>query len=336
MPVITEFPMRTYYAADIDPVLICQRRVAVIGYGAQGRAHALNLRDSGVDVTVGLRPTSAARSECRAAGLTVRTPAEAAAASDVVMLLIPDEAQPDCYRDVLHRCMPSGAALLFAHGYNIHYGRIHPRPDLDVLMVAPLGIGEQVRATFEAGRGTPALLAIHRDSSGAARELGLSYGAANGHARAGIIETTFRDETETDLFAEQAVLCGGLTHLITAAYETLVDAGYPEELAYFSCLHEVSLIAGMVQRRGIAGMRRSISSTAEYGDYTRGPRVINESSRAEMHSMLAEIQDGRFADELDRDADTGFPTLTEGRRQAGRHGIEAVGARLRAMMPWLE
>lgn len=327
--------MRTFYAADIDPELIRQRRVAVIGFGAQGRAHALNLMDSGVDVTVGLRAGSGARPACRAAGLTVQVPEEAAASCDVVVLLIPDEAQPAFYREVLEPHMPPGAALLFAHGYNIHFRRIRTRADLDVLMVAPLGIGEQVRATYEAGGGTPALLAIHHDASGTARDVGLSYAAANGHARAGVIETTFRDETETDLFAEQAVLCGGLTHLITAAYETLVEAGYPDELAYFSCLHEVKLMADMMHHRGIAGMRRSISSTAEYGDYTRGPRIINASSRAEMRAMLAEIQDGRFADELDRDAGNGFPTLTQGRQDAESHEIETVGARLRAMMPWL-
>jgi ketol-acid reductoisomerase len=328
--------MKTYYDDDTDPSLILGKRVAVMGFGAQGRAHALNLRDSGVDVTVGLREGSASRDICGKLGLGVETPSIAASRCDVVMVVVPDETQPGLYADCLDKNMPQGSALLFAHGYNIHFGRITPRADLDVLMVAPLGIGDQVRATFEKGGGVPALLAVQQDATGGARALGLSYAWANGHGRAGIIETNFRDETETDLFAEQVVLCGGLTHLIEAAYETLVDAGYPPELAYFSCLHEVKLIADMIHTRGIAGMRRSISSTAEFGDYTRGPRIINESSRREMKALLEEIRDGRFADELDADARQGFPTLSKGRESAEKHGIEAVGARLRSMIPWLE
>jgi len=328
--------MQTCYDKDTDPDLLRGRRVAIVGFGSQGRAHALNMRDSGIDVCVALRAGSDSRASCAAESLSVRTLEDAAASCDLLMLLVPDEVQVQLYRDVLEPEMQPGSALLFAHGYNIHFGRLRPRADLDVLMVAPLGIGEQVRATYEAGGGTPALLAVHQDASGTARALGLSYAAANGHGRAGIIETSFRNETETDLFAEQAVLCGGFTHLISAAFDTLVEAGYPEELAYFSCLHEVKLIADMVHRQGIAAMRRSISSTAEFGDYTRGPRVINQASREQMRRMLDEIRDGRFADELDADAKAGFPTLAEGRNAAASHGIEAVGARLRAMMPWLK
>ncbi|MGB5543797.1 MAG: ketol-acid reductoisomerase [Gammaproteobacteria bacterium] len=328
--------MQTYYDKDTDPALLRGRRVAIFGFGSQGRAHALNLRDSAIDVCVALRENSASRAGCEADDLRVCSLEHAAERCDLLMMLVPDEAQVQLYQQVLAPRMQPGAALMFAHGYNIHFGRLQPRADLDVLMVAPLGIGEQVRATYTAGGGTPALLAVHQDASGSARALGLSYAAANGHGRAGIIETSFRNETETDLFAEQAVLCGGITHLIGAAFDTLVEAGYPEELAYFSCLHEVKLIADMIHRQGIADMRRSISSTAEYGDYTRGPRVINQASRDEMRRMLDEIRDGRFADELDADAKAGFPTLLAGREAAESHGMEAVGARLRAMMPWLK
>jgi len=327
--------MGTFYDRDVDPGILRQRRVAILGFGAQGRAHALNLRDSGIDVRVALRPDSPSRAACIEAGLQVSSPDEAARQSDLIMMLVPDEVQPVVYDQSLAPNLRAGAALVFAHGYNIQFEHLRPRPDLDVLLVAPLGIGDQVRATYEAGTGTPALLAVHQDVSGEAHALGLAYAAANGHGRAGIIDTSFRDETVTDLFAEQAVLCGGLTHLISGAFDTLVEAGYPEELAYFSCLHEVKLIADMIHRRGIAGMRRSISSTAEFGDYTRGPRVINEASRKQMRKMLQEIEDGRFAAELDADAGAGFPTLAEGRAAAESHAIEAVGERLRAMLPWL-
>ncbi|UCC13430.1 MAG: ketol-acid reductoisomerase [Gammaproteobacteria bacterium] len=327
--------MRTYFDMSIEPASILGRRVAVMGFGAQGRAHALNLRDSGVEVVVGLRRESSSRGACQELGLPVQTPARAASSSDVVVMLVPDQAQPDLYRETLAESMKEGSALVFAHGYSIHFKHIDPRADLDVLMVAPLGIGDQVRALYEAGRGVPALLALHQNASGEARDLGLGYAWANGHGRAGIFETTFRDETETDLFAEQAVLCGGLTHLISAAFDTLVDAGYPEELAYFGCLHEVKLIADLVHQRGIAGMRKSISSTAEFGDYSRGPRIINEESRHAMREILEEVRDGRFDRELSAEAETGFPALREGRSAAQAHPIEAVGERLRAMMPWL-
>ncbi|MEJ2516071.1 MAG: ketol-acid reductoisomerase [Gammaproteobacteria bacterium] len=321
---------------QLDPAALEGRHVAVLGFGAQGRAQALNLRDSGVDVVVALRDASPRRADCEALGLRVVTPAEAAAERDVFAMLVPDEAQPTVYEDCLHGAAAEGSALVFAHGYNIHYGHLRPRDDLDVLMVAPLGIGEQVRQQYEAGRGVPGLLAVARDATGAARDLGLAYATANGHARAAVFETTFTEETETDLFAEQAVLCGGLNHLITAAFETLVESGYPEELAYFSCLHEVQLIADLVQRRGIAGMRGSISSTAAFGDYTRGPRVVGPESRRAMRAMLEEIRDGRFDRELSAEMAAGGPTLAEGRRRAEAHPIEVVGRRLRALMPWLE
>ncbi len=306
-----------------------------MGFGAQGRAHARNLADSGVDVVVGLRPGSPSLEPCRQAGLPVAEPEAAAAAADVVVMLVPDAEQPALYADVLAGTMQTGAALVFAHGYNIHFGHIEPRPDLDVIMVAPLGIGEQVRRTYVAGGGVPALVAVSRDAGGHAISLALAYAKANGHGRAGIFETTFGEETETDLFAEQAVLCGGLTHLIVAAYETLVDAGYPEELAYFGCLHEVKLIADLVHSRGIAGMRRSISSTAEYGDYSRGPRVVNERSRKEMRRILDEIRRGDFDRELTSEIRAGFPAIRRGRAESESHSIEQVGARLRAAMPWL-
>ncbi len=319
----------------LAPEPLAGRRVAVLGFGAQGRAQALNLRDSGVDVVVGLRPDSPRQAECEEAGLAVRTPAAAAAECDVFAMLVPDEAQPQLYAEVLAPALAPGAALLFAHGYNIHYRRLAPRADLDVVLVAPLGIGEQVRRQYELGRGVPALLAVHQDATGRAAALAGAYAAANGHARAAVFATSFAEETETDLFAEQAVLCGGLGQLITAAFETLTEAGYPEELAYFCCLHEVKLIADLVQSRGIAGMRRSISSTAAYGDATRGARVIGPQSRQEMRALLAEIRDGRFAAALAAEMAAGAPTLATWRAAAQAHPIEAVGERLRALMPWL-
>jgi ketol-acid reductoisomerase len=320
----------------LDLSALAGRRVAVLGFGAQGRAQALNLRDSGVELVVGLRPGSRHHDACAAAGLRTLPPAEAAAACDLCAMLVPDEAQPGLYREVLEAALRPGAALLFAHGYNIHYGRIMPRADLDVVLVAPLGIGEQVRRQYELGRGVPALLAVHQDASGAAAAVAGGYACANGHARAAVFETSFAEETETDLFAEQAVLCGGLGQLITAAFETLTEAGYPEELAYFCCLHEVKLIADLVQSRGLAGMRRSISSTAAFGDATRGPRVIGSGSRAALRALLAEIREGRFAAELDAEMAAGAPTLRAWKAAAETHRIEAVGRRIRALMPWLE
>ena len=328
--------MDAIYDADIDPAPLAGKRIAVLGYGAQGRAQALNLRDSGADVTVGLRPGSARRARCDADGLTTASPGELASRSDVVVMLVPDPAQPTVYAECLEGAMPGGAALVFAHGFAIRYRTLVPRPDVDVLMVAPLGVGDQVRAAYEAGAGTPALLAVHQDATGNARALGLAYARAVGHGRAGVLETTFEEETETDLFAEQAVLCGGVTHLVTAAFETLTAAGYSDEVAYFCCLHELELITSLIQRRGIAGMRTSISPIAEFGDYTRGPRIINETSRAEMRRMLEEIRDGRFAAELAAEMQGATAVLAEGRSAAEAHPIEPVGRRLRAMMPWLQ
>jgi ketol-acid reductoisomerase len=327
--------MEALHPQRLDPVALEGRRVAVLGFGAQGRAQALNLRDSGVELVVGLRIGSSHRDECEREGLVVATPDVAAAGCDLCVMLVPDEVQAGLYEAVLAPALRPGSALLFAHGYNIHYRRLAPRADLDVVLVAPLGIGEQVRRQYELGRGVPALLAVHQDATGRAAALAGAYAAANGHARAAVFETTFAEETETDLFAEQAVLCGGLGQLITAAFETLTEAGYPEELAYFCCLHEVKLIADLVQSRGLAGMRRSISSTAAFGDATRGPRVIGPESRRAMREMLAEIRTGLFAAELDREMGAGAPTLAAWREAAGAHPIEAVGERIRALMPWL-
>lgn len=327
--------MKAIYDGDIDRGILEGSRIGVLGFGAQGRAHALNLRDSGADVMVGLRDGSPSIACCADLDLPTGTPERVAEQADLVVMLVPDEVQPGLYSDVLAARMREGSALVFAHGYSVHFRQISPRRDLDVLMVAPLGIGDQVRQTYVEGNGVPALLAIHQDATGTAGPRGLAYAALNGHGRAGVLATTFADETETDLFAEQAVLCGGVTHLITTAFETLVEAGYPEELAYFGCLHELKLITDLIHSRGIAGMRRSISSTAEFGDYTRGGRVIGEDSRAAMKELLNDIQSGRFAAELTREMQTGQPVLTAGRDAAQSHPIEAVGARLRAMMPWL-
>ncbi|CAN5118768.1 ketol-acid reductoisomerase [soil metagenome] len=327
--------LTVYFDKDADPALLDRKQVAVLGYGAQGKAHALNLRDSGVDVVVGLRRGSPSRAVCEADGLRAVELESAVSGAAVVMLLVPDEQQPQVYERVLARHMRRGALLAFAHGFNIHYGRIEPRADLDVVMVAPLGIGDQVRRTYVTGAGVPALVAVHRNASREALQLAIAYACANGHGRAGIFETSFHDETETDLFAEQAVLCGGVTHLVTAGFETLLEFGYPAELAYFSCLHELKLITDVMYERGIAGMRRSISSTAEYGDYTRGPRIINERSREEMTQILEEIRSGQFARELARELDGGGTTLERGREQARAHAIEEVGARMRALLPWL-
>ena len=306
--------------------------MAVLGYGAQGQAHALNLNDSGVDVRVGLRPESPRRRQARAAGLRVEAVADAVAGADIVMMLVPDAVQPGLYDSEVRSNLRPGAAVFFAHGYNVHFNRLNLRDDCDIAMVAPLGIGEQVRAQYVAGAGVPALVAVHIDASGRARSRALAYASAMGHGRVGVIETTFAEETETDLFAEQAVLCGGLTHLMTAAFETLVEAGYKPEIAYFCCLHEVKLMADLVYERGIAGTRESISATAEFGDYTRGPRIVNASVRKAMRGMLTDIQNGRFDEELQEEHASGEPIINMGRRDAREHLIEQVGSELRAIM----
>ena len=328
--------MRVYYDRDADLGLIKGKKVAVIGYGSQGHAHALNLRDSGVaEVRVALRPGSASVKKAEANGLAVVGPSEAGAWADVVMILTPDELQGALYRDHLAGTLREGAALAFAHGLNIHFRLIEPRPDLDVFMVAPKGPGHTVRSEYLRGAGVPSLVAVGQDASGNALDLALSYASALGAGRSGIIETTFREECETDLFGEQSVLCGGLTSLILAGYETLVEAGYAPEMAYFECLHEVKLIVDIIYEGGIANMRYSISNTAEYGDYTSGPRVIDASVKARMKQVLDDIQSGRFAKDWMLENAAGQPSFKALRRRAADHPIEAVGEKLRAMMPWI-
>ncbi len=329
--------MRVFYDRDADVNLIKSKKVAVIGYGSQGHAHALNLKDSGVkEVVVGLRPSSSSVAKAKTAGHTVMGPAEAAKWADVVMVLVPDELQAALYRDDIAPNLRDGAALAFAHGFNIHFRLIEPRPDLDVFMIAPKGPGHTVRSEYLRGGGVPCLLAVAQDASTNATEIGLSYGAAIGGGRAGIIETSFREECETDLFGEQVVLCGGLTSLIMAGYETLVEAGYAPEMAYFECLHEVKLIVDLIYEGGIANMRYSISNTAEFGDYTRGPMVIDEATKARMKTILDDIQSGRFAREWVLENAAGQPSFKAMRRRAAGHDIEKVGEKLRDMMPWLK
>ncbi|RMD79040.1 MAG: ketol-acid reductoisomerase [Gammaproteobacteria bacterium] len=327
--------MKIYYDQDADLSIIRGKRVAVLGYGSQGHAHANNLRDSGVEVVVGLRPGSASERKARDAGLEVREVPAAVEGADLVMVLVPDERQAALYREQVAPHLKQGAALAFAHGFNIHFGQIEPRPDLDVVMIAPKGPGHLVRATYTEGGGVPALIAVHQDASGQAKALALSYASAIGAGRAGIIETTFREETETDLFGEQAVLCGGATALVQAGFETLVEAGYAPEMAYFECLHELKLIVDLMYEGGIANMRYSISNTAEYGDLTRGPRVIDARVKEEMRRILAEIQSGQFAKEWILENQAGAPVLKALRRRGREHPIEEVGERLRAMMPWI-
>ena len=328
--------MRVYYDADADLNLIKGKKVAVVGYGSQGFGHANNLKDSGVpDVAVALKPGSATRQKVEAVGIKCMTPSEAAKWADVVMVLVPDELQADLYRDELGPNMKEGAALLFAHGFNIHFKLIEPRPDLDVLMVAPKGPGHLVRAEYVRGGGVPCLVAIHQDASGGALDLGLSYASAIGGARAGVIETTFKEECETDLFGEQVVLCGGLSALIQAGYETLVEAGYAPEMAYFECLHEVKLIVDLIYEGGMANMRYSISNTAEYGDYKTGPRIVTDETKAEMKRVLADIQQGRFARDWVLENKAGQVNFKAMRRRHADHGIEQVGEKLRGMMPWI-
>ncbi|HSS65125.1 MAG TPA: ketol-acid reductoisomerase [Gammaproteobacteria bacterium] len=327
--------MNIYYDKDADISLVQSKKVAVIGYGSQGHAHANNLKDSGVDVVVGLRPGSASEAKAKSAGLSVKSIDDAVKSAEIVMVLAPDEHQARLYRDNIAPNINDSATLAFAHGFNIHFGQIEPRADLDVIMIAPKAPGHLVRSTYVDGGGTPMLIAVARNASGQAKELALSYACGIGGGRAGIIETSFREETETDLFGEQVVLCGGLTALIQAGYETLVDAGYAPEMAYFECLHEVKLIVDLIYEGGIANMRYSVSNTAEYGDFTRGPRIVTEESRAEMRQILDEIQSGAFAREFILENQAGTPTMKAMRRLSQAHSIEQVGERLRDMMPWI-
>jgi ketol-acid reductoisomerase len=329
--------MRVYYDRDADLNLIKGKRIAIIGYGSQGHAHALNLRDSGVkDVVVALRKGSQGVKKAEGEKLKVMEVAEAAKWADVMMMLTPDELQADIYRDHIHGHLKQGGALMFAHGLNIHFNLIEPRADLDVMMIAPKGPGHTVRAEYERGAGVPVLMAIHRDVSGNAHDLTLSYGSAIGGGRAGIIETTFREECETDLFGEQTVLCGGVVELMKAGYETLVDAGYAPEMAYFECIHEMKLIVDLIYEGGIATMNYSVSNTAEYGEYVSGPRVVNDATRAEMKRILADIQSGKFVKDWmleNRVNQTSFKAM---RAKMAAHSIEEVGEKLRAMMPWIK
>jgi ketol-acid reductoisomerase len=328
--------MRVYYDRDADVNLIKNKKIVVVGYGSQGHAHALNLKDSGVkDVRVALREGSATIKKAEAAGLTVMSPKEAAKWADIIMVLTPDELQARLYTEDLAANMKKGAALAFAHGLNIHFKLIEPRPDLDVFMVAPKGPGHTVRSEYVRGGGVPCLVAVAQNASGNALEIAISYASAIGGGRSGIIETNFREECETDLFGEQVVLCGGLTALIQAGYETLVDAGYAPEMAYFECLHEVKLIVDLIYEGGIANMRYSISNTAEYGDYTRGPRIVTEATKKEMKKILDDIQSGRFARDWVQECNAGQPSFKAMRRRSAEHPIEEVGAKLRAMMPWI-
>ncbi|MFZ0558942.1 MAG: ketol-acid reductoisomerase [Methylovirgula sp.] len=328
--------MRVYYDRDADINLIKGKKVAIIGYGSQGHAHALNLRDSGVkDISIGLREGSASAKKAAAEGLAVMSVAEAAKSADVVMMLTPDELQGDLYRTHLAGNLKQGAALMFAHGLNIHFNLIEPRADLDVLMIAPKGPGHTVRSEYKRGGGVPCLLAVAQDATGNAHDLGLSYGSGIGGGRAGIIETSFREETETDLFGEQAVLCGGLVELIRNGFEVLVEAGYAPEMAYFECLHEVKLIVDLIYEGGIANMNYSVSNTAEYGEYVSGPRIITPETKAEMKRMLADIQSGRFAREWMLENKVNQTSFKAMRAKSEAHPIEAVGAKLRAMMPWI-
>jgi ketol-acid reductoisomerase len=328
--------MRVFYDRDADVNLIKGKKVAIVGYGSQGHAHAINLKDSGVnEVVVALRPGSATTKKAELAGLKVVSPSEAAKWADIVMILVPDELQAALYRDELRDNMKKGAALAFAHGFNIHFQLIEPRPDMDVFMVAPKGPGHTVRSEYLRGGGVPCLIAVQQDASGNAHDIGLSYASAIGGGRAGIIETTFREECETDLFGEQSVLCGGLTSLIQAGFETLVEAGYAPEMAYFECLHEVKLIVDLIYEGGIANMRYSISNTAEYGDYRTGPRLIDAGVKARMKEVLADIQSGRFARDWVLENQAGQPSFKAMRRATAQHPIEEVGEKLRAMMPWI-
>ena len=328
--------MNIYYDKDADLSIIQGMKVAIIGYGSQGHAHANNLQESGVDVVVGLRPGSTSEAKAKQAKLKVKNVADAVKGADVVMMLAPDEHQAKIYRDTIEPNIKKGAALAFAHGFNIHFGQIEPRADLDVIMIAPKGPGHLVRSTYKQGGGVPSLIAVHQDASGKAKSIALSYASANGGGRAGVIETNFREETETDLFGEQAVLCGGATALVQAGFETLVEAGYAPEMAYFECLHELKLIVDLMYEGGIANMRYSISNTAEYGDMTRGPRIVTEDTKREMKKILSEIQNGEFAREFILENQGGAAVMKAKRRLAREHQIEIVGEKLRSMMPWIK
>ena len=328
--------MKVYYDADCDLNLIVDKKIAIVGYGSQGHAHAQNLRDSGVkDVAIALRAGSATAKKAEGAGFKVMSNQDAAKWADILMVLAPDEHQAAIYAEDLHANMKPGAALAFAHGLNVHFGLIEPRKDVDVIMIAPKGPGHTVRSEYVKGGGVPCLIAVHQDATGNAHDVGLAYASGVGGGRSGIIETNFREECETDLFGEQAVLCGGITHLIQAGFETLVEAGYAPEMAYFECLHETKLIVDLLYEGGIANMRYSISNTAEYGDITTGPRIITAETKAEMKRVLADIQSGRFVKNFVLDNRAGQPELKAARKAAAAHEIEEVGAKLRAMMPWI-
>jgi ketol-acid reductoisomerase len=326
--------MKVFYDKDADPTLLKGKKVAIIGYGSQGHAHALNLKDSGVNVTVGLR-AGASRAKAEKAGLPVASIADAVRHADLVMMLIPDERIADVYREEVEPHAKKGAALGFAHGFNIHYGQVEPRDDLDVIMIAPKAPGHTVRSTYVDGGGVPHLIAVSRDVSGYARSLALAYAAAIGGGRAGIIETNFREETETDLFGEQTVLCGGLVDLIKAGFEVLIEAGYAPEMAYFECLHEVKLIVDLIYEGGIANMNYGISNNAEFGEYASGPRIVNDATKRAMRDVLKDIQTGQYAKNFILENRAGAPTLQSRRRLMAEHPIEVVGKQLRAMMPWI-
>jgi ketol-acid reductoisomerase len=327
--------MKVYYDKDADLSIIKKRKVTIVGYGSQGHAHACNLKDSGVDVTVALRPGSASVKKAENAGLKVKSVPEAVAGADLVMILTPDEFQSRLYRDEIEPNIKKGATLAFAHGFSIHYNQVVPRADLDVIMIAPKAPGHTVRSEYVKGGGIPDLIAIYQDASGKAKETALSYASAIGGGRTGIIETTFKDETETDLFGEQAVLCGGAVELVKAGFDTLVEAGYAPEMAYFECLHELKLIVDLMYEGGIANMNYSISNNAEYGEYVTGPKVINEESRWAMREALQNIQNGNYAKRFILEGQANYPEMTAWRRNNAAHQIEVVGAKLRSMMPWI-
>ncbi len=328
--------MKVHYESTISKDILKDKVVSIIGYGSQGHAHANNLKDSGINVIVGLYEGSKSIEKAKKAGLTVKTVSEAAKEGDIVMILVPDEIQAELYKNEIAQHMKAGKALAFAHGFNIHYNQIVPPKDVDVFLVAPKGPGHLVRSEYVKGMGVPTLIAVHQDASGSAKDLALAYACAIGGGRAGIIETTFKEETETDLFGEQAVLCGGVSALITAGFETLVEAGYAPEMAYFECLHELKLIVDLIYEGGISNMRYSVSNTAQYGDLTRGPRIINESVKAEMKKILKEIQTGEFAKEWILENKAGKPVFNSLTRIGQEHPIEKVGEKLRSMMGWLQ